>query len=104
MQQIKTLLLYELEAFVTNEKEVARKESINENQPCDQQSRNNIIEPTVNSVAQYPKSTDHIPVFTKLPVTRSTEEPNRSFNVFEPHEVIRNHHEWYDALDNNYVQ
>ena len=104
MQQCKILLLHELNTFVTNEQEGARKETINENQRCDQQNRNEINEPTVKSVAQPPKTTNHIPVFTNLPVTRSNEQTRRSCIVFEPHEVIRNHHEWYDVLDKNYVQ
>jgi hypothetical protein len=104
MQQWKTLLLHELKSFVNNEKVSAQKETISENQRCDTQNRNKINEPTVKSVAQPPETTDRIPVFTKLPVTRSNEQPRSSCNVIEPHEVIRNHYEWHDALNNYYTE
>jgi hypothetical protein len=103
MQQCKTLLLHELNEFITNENVGAQKETISENQRCDPQNRNKIHKPTINSVAQSPETTNHIPVFTNLPVTRSNEQTRRSCIVFEPYEVIRNHHEWHDALDNNYA-
>jgi hypothetical protein len=104
MQQVKTLLLHELEAFVTNENVVARKESVSENQRCDPQSRNEIIEPTVKSDTQPPETMNHIPFFTKLPVIDFNEQPMKSCNVLEPYKVIRNHLEWHDVLDNNHTE
>jgi hypothetical protein len=104
MQQCKTLLWHELKAFVTNEILVAQKELISENQRCDPQSQNKINEPTVKSVVQPLETTNRAPILTKLPVTVSNEQSMRSCNVFEPHEVIRNHHEWHDALDNSYTK
>uniref|UniRef100_A0A2S2QES7 Eukaryotic translation initiation factor 4 gamma 3 n=1 Tax=Sipha flava TaxID=143950 RepID=A0A2S2QES7_9HEMI len=86
MQQCKKLLLHELNAFVTNEKVGARKETISENQRCDQQHRNKINEPTVMSVDQPPEAINLKAVFTNLPVTRSNEQPRISCNIFEPHE------------------
>jgi hypothetical protein len=104
MQQRKTLLLHELEVFVTDEKVVAWKELISENQLCDQQSRNKIIELSIKSVTQLPETTKREPVFTKLPIIGSNEQQMRCCDVLEPYEVIRNPFEWHDALDNNHTE